>query len=98
MKFLPVAKFTMKVRVVWKSLLLATRYVERRIFVVELAVVIGKEARDCVESQAMEHIAGKADIYIFFELHLMCMLGYALAIDLTARNLQVRVPATSWRR
>ncbi|KAL1936809.1 hypothetical protein VTP01DRAFT_943 [Rhizomucor pusillus] len=38
---------------------------------VELAVVIGKEARDCVESQAMEHIA-----------------GYALAIDLTARNLQ----------
>ncbi|KAI8369511.1 uncharacterized protein BYT42DRAFT_584723 [Radiomyces spectabilis] len=38
---------------------------------VELAVVIGKETRDCRASHAMDHIA-----------------GYALALDLTARNLQ----------
>ncbi|KAI8352492.1 hypothetical protein BD560DRAFT_408796 [Blakeslea trispora] len=39
---------------------------------IELAVVIGKELRDCPASQAMDHVA-----------------GYALAIDCTARNLQM---------
>ncbi|KAI8377035.1 hypothetical protein EDC96DRAFT_494266 [Choanephora cucurbitarum] len=39
---------------------------------IELAVVMGKETRDCPASQVMEHVA-----------------GYALAIDCTARNLQM---------
>ncbi|KAI8876928.1 hypothetical protein K501DRAFT_231194 [Backusella circina FSU 941] len=39
---------------------------------IELAVVMGKEARDCPASKAMDHVA-----------------GYALAIDCTARNLQM---------
>ncbi|KAG0748946.1 hypothetical protein G6F57_010558 [Rhizopus arrhizus] len=40
---------------------------------VELAIVMGKETRDCPASKVMDHVA-----------------GYALAIDCTARNLQVQ--------
>lgn len=67
--------------------------------IVELAVVIGKDGRDYQPSQAMDHVAGNNEYMVDY----LCLgmlgywdhvawnlsLGYALAIDMTARNLQV---------
>ncbi|CAG8507633.1 3496_t:CDS:2 [Cetraspora pellucida] len=53
---------------------------------VELGVVIGKNGRDITANEASDYIAGNNYHYICINLKIQ---GYALGIDLTARDLQV---------
>ncbi|RUS20534.1 hypothetical protein BC938DRAFT_475552 [Jimgerdemannia flammicorona] len=55
---------------------------------IELCVVVGKEARDLRASDAFDYVAGERLLTFCLSIFLMQAKGYALGIDMTARNLQ----------
>ncbi|KAG8372931.1 hypothetical protein BUALT_Bualt12G0118400 [Buddleja alternifolia] len=60
---------------------------------VELAVVIGQRARDVPESKAMDYVGGSAvylivDIISYPRFRHSSVPGYAVALDMTAREIQ----------
>ena len=68
--------------------------------IVELAAVIGRDARDVSPSEAMDYVDGKTNhlalnnfVNFILSSLLLIPIGYALAIDMTARDLQAKAKA-----
>jgi acylpyruvate hydrolase len=58
---------------------------------VELGVVIGKTAKDVREKDADAYIAGYSELRCMFLFYGELKVGVALAVDMTARNVQDEV-------
>ena len=59
------------------------------LIIVELGVVIGQGGRDISKESAMDHVMGlfkERTTTLYSQCN--CLTGYALAIDLTARDIQ----------
>lgn len=63
---------------------------------------MGRETRDCPASKVMDHVAGTLyNVYLGVlqsYINTILIKGYALAIDCTARNLQVNIDIGTYRK